>query len=67
MFGEEDKAMRIGPRQQDLLLKVAAVNEVGEPMPKSHVIDRVYGAMQDYPEWEEVVRLGQEWRQKART
>ena len=34
--------------------------------PKSHVVDRVYGAMQDHPEWDEVIRLGREWRQTDR-
>ena len=34
--------------------------------PKSHVVDRVYGAMQSHPEWDEVIRLGQEWRQADR-
>lgn len=34
--------------------------------PKSHVVDRVYGAMQKYPEWDEVIRLGKELRRADR-
>ncbi len=34
--------------------------------PKSHVVDRMYGAMQKYPEWDEVIRLAQELRQADR-
>lgn len=52
-------------RQVDELrreLRVAVLN--GKP--KSHIVDRVSCAMQDHPEWDEVVRLGQEWRQADR-
>ena len=34
--------------------------------PKSHPIELVYGAMQKYPEWDEVVRLDQEARKEDR-
>ena len=34
--------------------------------PKAHVVDHVYGAMQDHPEWDEVIRLGRECRQADR-
>lgn len=33
---------------------------------KTHWIDDICGSMDNYPEWDEVVRLGREWRQNYR-
>ncbi len=46
---------------EDLRRELRAAVLSGKPKP--HIVDRVYGAMQDHPEWDEVIRLGQEWRQ----
>ena len=49
---------------EDLRRELHAADLTGKP--KSHIVDRVYGAMQDHPEWDEVIRRGQESRQADR-